>query len=173
MVQQIITPATYGGTRRGLVSFLFLLALLLNTACGSDDGTVDYDRDFTQVSYSVKPAFDLQQLYTVRAVYTDFKGIKHDVVIENTTEWAYKEKEAGDHPISCQVIATAKSPEEYGTLDRSLYSFTWEYSIYWYKQNGGAHSTRPEPQGRAVKGEEVAAYMAENPVITLFNFSKP
>ena len=142
MVQQIITPATYGGTRRGLVSFLFLLALLLNTACGSDDGTVDYDRDFTQVSYSVKPAFDLQQLYTVRAVYTDFK-------------------------------ATAKSPEEYGTLDRSLYSFTWEYSIYWYKQNGGAHSTRPEPQGRAVKGEEVAAYMAENPVITLFNFSKP
>ena len=173
MVQQVITPSPRGGTGRGLVSFLFLLALLLITACGDDDGTVDYDRDFTQVKVKVAPAFDLQKLYTVKASYTDFKGIKHNEVIENTSEWVYNEKEKGDHPINIVVTATAKTPEEYGELDRALYAFTWEYSIHWYKQNSSAKSIQPEAQGRAVKREDVETYMAENPVITLINFSKP
>ena len=159
-----------GMAAKGVILF-FLCSFM--TGCGSDDGVVDYDRDFTQVTYSVKPAYDLQHLYTVKAIYTDFKGIRHEEVIANTSEWTYKEKESGNHPLSCQVIATAKQPEEYGGLSKDLYALTWEYSIHWYLQEGGAHSIQPAAQGRAVKRDEVETYMAENPTLVLVSFSKP
>ena len=156
-----------------IIPLLMMAAMTVAVGCGDDDGVTDYDRDFTQVKIKVAPAFDLQKLYTIRASYTDFKGVKHNDVIENTSEWVYSEKENGDHPISFMITATAKTPEEYGPLDRALYAFTWEYSIHWYKQSSGAKSIQPEAQGRAVKREEVETYMAENPVITLINFNKP
>ena len=152
-------------------TLLVLFALL--TACGSDDGMTEYDRDFTQMTYTVSPAFDLQQLYTVSVSYTDLKGFKHEEVIANATEWTYKEKESGDHPLHLQVVATAKKPEEYGVLDKDLYALTWTYSIHWYKQEGGAHSIQPTAQGRAVSRSEVETFLAENPTIVLVSFSRP
>lgn len=161
---------TAGMAAKGVMLLFFFTFL---TGCGSDDGVVEYDRNFTQVTYTVKPAYDMQQLYTVKAIYTDFKGIQHEEVIVNAAEWVYKEKESGDHPLYLQVVATAKKPEEYGTLAKELYSLTWEYSIHWHKQEGGAHSIQPDAQGRSVKRSEVESYLAENPTIVLVNFSKP
>ena len=150
-----------------------LSAILVLCGCGSDDGVVAYDRDFTQVSYSVKPAFDLQRFYTVRVIYTDFHGQQHEEVIENSTEWSYKEKESGHHPIQCRIIATAKSAEQYGTLDRETYAFTWEYTIHWHQEKSGAKSLQPSALGRSVKRDEVTIYLAENPTIILLDFNQP
>lgn len=145
-------------------------ACLWLTACGDDD--VDIDRDYTSVTYKVTPTFDLQKLYKVMAYYTDFSGVAHEELIEDATEWIYKEKQSGNHNIKCRVVATAKTAEEYGELDAGSYDLGYSYSIHWYKQEGSAHSIQPEPWSESVSKNEVPAYLANHPTITIFEFNK-
>ena len=145
-------------------------ACLWLTACGDDD--VDIDRDYTNVSYKVEPTYDLQKFYKIIAYYTDFDGKAHEEVIEDSNEWNYRERKSGDHSIRCRVVALAKTAEEYGDLDVAYYDLGYSYSIHWYKQEGGAHSIQPVPWSESVSKNEVPAYLANHPTITIFEFNK-
>lgn len=153
---------------------LLLLPLLccggfLLSACGDDND--DIDRNFTNVSYQLQPTYDLQKFYKVMAYYTDFDGISHEELIENTTEWNYREIRSGNYNIKCRVVAIAKEPAEYGDLEKDYYDLGYSYAIHWYKQEGGAHSKQPTPVSISVAKDEMAKYLNDHPTITVFDFS--
>lgn len=152
-----------------VISCVWCVCLCL-TACGDDD--TDIDRDYTSVAYKVAPTYDLQKFYKVTASYTDFNGVAHEEIIEHTSEWSYKEKQDGNHPIKCRVLATAKTAEEYGELDAGSYDLGYSYSIYWYQQESSAHSIQPIPWSESVAKNEIPAYLESHPTITIFEFNK-
>ena len=145
-------------------------ACLCLTACGDDDK--DIDRDYTNVHYTLRPGIGRLKFYTIKAYYTDFNGVNHEEEVKDVTVWDYREKKEGTHPIKCRVTATAKTPEEYGEIDAASYDFGWEYSIHWYKMEGGAHSEQPYPSPNYISKDNVVKFLAENPTITLISFSK-
>ena len=140
------------------------------TACGDDDVTVDLD--YTNVHYTVSPGIGLKKFYTIKAYYTDFDGVDHEEEIKDVTTWEYREKKEGTHQIRCRVVATVKTPAEYGEIDASAYDFSWEYSIHWYKKEGGAHSEQPAPKANYIPKDNVLSYLEKNPSIVLINFLK-
>ncbi|MBR4389539.1 MAG: hypothetical protein IKT00_10220 [Prevotella sp.] len=140
------------------------------TSCGDDDITVD--RDYTSVHYTVTPGIGLMKFYTIKAYYTDFNGVDHEEEVKDVTTWEYREKKEGTHKIQCRVVATVKSKEEYGEIDASAYDFNWEYSIHWYKKEGGAHSEQPITSPNYISKDNVPSYLEAHPAITLISFNK-
>ncbi len=154
------------------VSMIALLCCCAFTlvSCGDDDEEID--RDYTNVHYTLKPGIGLHKFYTIMAYYTDFNGVNHEEEIKDVTEWDYREKKEGSHKIQCRVVATVKTPEEYGEIDASAYDFSWEYSIHWYKKENGAHSEQPITSPNYINKENVLSYLEAHPVITLINFNR-
>lgn len=142
----------------------------LLTACGDDNGVMEYHR--TYVKYKLDVGSDFLSYYNVEITYADLEGNKKTITLTETS-WDDKDDRDGDHNIVFyyDVKATLRTPVP-AEFTKDRYNMGYSYGIYWFQATTGAKSYAQD-MTTTVNKADMAKYLASRPEVNIAHYTGP